>query len=354
MATLTETAYYTRRIVTIFVASLIGFTVFRLSFFTARDIWIRYNPPPPPPPTVEFGKLPQVVFPESEKPLPELAYRLETIGGAFTETPQSTKVYFMPQKAANLLALDRAKDKAKILGFGDEPKRLTGTTYRWEKRIEPPTTLEMDIISGSFYLRHLYEESPLLLSEKELPTNEQAIIEAKNFFDNLDLLTTDLTNGSGEVSYYRLILPDLIPVSSISEADFIRVDLFRADLGEYQIVPNNPIESPIFVLISGVKQNARQGERILEANYVYHPVSLENYATYPIKTIDSAWQELQGGEGYVANLGRNPEGQIVIRNAFLAYYDSEEKQPFLQPVYVFEGDGDFYAYVAAVSEEWSE
>jgi hypothetical protein len=51
-------------------------------------------------------------------------------------------------------------------------------------------------------------------------------------------------------------------------------------------------------------------------------------------------------------LGDNQEGQITIRNIFLAYFESEEPQNYLQPIFVFEGDKNFTAYVSAVDPEW--
>jgi len=37
---------------------------------------------------------------------------------------------------------------------------------------------------------------------------------------------------------------------------------------------------------------------------------------------------------------------------YLAYYDSLDPQTYLQPVFVFEGDDDFLAYVPAVEAAW--
>ncbi len=45
---------------------------------------------------------------------------------------------------------------------------------------------------------------------------------------------------------------------------------------------------------------------------------------------------------------------VVVRNVYLAYYDSFEPQTYMQPVFVFEGDDNFQALVPAVSQEWIE
>ena len=43
---------------------------------------------------------------------------------------------------------------------------------------------------------------------------------------------------------------------------------------------------------------------------------------------------------------------ITIRKMFLGYFDPDVYQEYLQPVYVFVGDGDFVGYVPAVSGEY--
>jgi hypothetical protein len=48
--------------------------------------------------------------------------------------------------------------------------------------------------------------------------------------------------------------------------------------------------------------------------------------------------------------GRPNQANITIKKMFLAYYDPDEYQPYLQPVYVFVGDNDFVGYVPAVED----
>jgi len=38
----------------------------------------------------------------------------------------------------------------------------------------------------------------------------------------------------------------------------------------------------------------------------------------------------------------------------MGYFDSVVPQHYMQPVYVFEGDGNFVGYVPAVSKDWVE
>lgn len=352
MATLTQTAQVTRRVLKIGAILLVGFVLFRITWSVGSGLWIKINPPPPPPPTVAFNKLPKLKFPEdsavSER---ELDYQLETIQGSLPNLGDIGRVFFMPQSAPNLLALDRAKQKARKIGFADQPEKANGTIYRWTSSSTPPTTLEMDINNGNFHLRYQFEDDQELLAQKNLPTDEQAAQEAKSFLQTNNLLTDDLATGSAEFNYLRFAPPSLSPVASLSEADFVRANLFRAGIDGMEILPPNPKKALISFLFSGSRERSK---RIIEVDYTYYPIDRNIFATYPLRPISDAWQELQEGNGSIANFGQNEDNKITIRQVYLAYYDSEEAQTFLQPIYVFKGDRDFFGYVPAIDPEWIE
>ncbi len=71
--------------------------------------------------------------------------------------------------------------------------------------------------------------------------------------------------------------------------------------------------------------------------------------SYPLKSIDSAWETLKKGDGYIASAEQDLQA-VVVRRIYLAYFDAEEAQQFLQPIYVFAGDNSFLAYVPAISD----
>lgn len=358
MATLTETAHYTRRGLVFGTIALIGFIVLKIALNLAGDVWRRLHPPPPPPPTVAFGKLPPLEFPEkesssaTESAIPaKLTYKLETIEGGLPKLPNVSKVYFMPIAKPSLLALKRAKEKAQKMGFVSQPKPITKTLYQWTTLAVPPTTLEMDINHGSFHFFYPYKTDQTLLTTKNLPTNQQSAQEAKNFLRNNEFLTDDLAEGTIEFDYLRLTPSGLFPAISLSEADFVRTNLFRSQLDGLKILPPNPKRSLVSFLFSGARE---QGKRIIEIYYSYFPIERETSATYPLKPVTVAWQEVQTGNGYLANLGQNENGQITIRRAYLAYYDALKPQNYLQPIYVFEGDKNFFSYSPAIDPKWTE
>ena len=261
------------------------------------------------------------------------------------------RVYFIPKEGPNLLALDRANQIAKKLSFKNQPQQTSEKIYRWITESTPSTTLDIDINTENFHLAYDYQNDQEILNSKDLPTNQQAAEEAKNFLANNGLLSDDLATGSAEFVYLKFTPPNLTPALSLSEADFVRVNLFRADLDGLKILPPNPKNSMISFLFSGSRA---LGKRIIEVNYTYYPIERETLATYPLKTSQTAWQELQGGAGYVANLGENQNGQIIIREVSLAYFDSNQSQNFLQPVFVFEGDNNFFGFVPAIDSKWTD
>jgi len=351
MFNLTQTAYWTRRLLKIGAFLLIAIIFLRVSFKIFSSVWQKIHPPAPPPPTVSFGKLPAIKFPGNSDSEKKLNYRLETIQGGLPKLAEVAKVFFIPKEGPNLLSLQRANQQAKKLGFNSEPQQINETTYRWNNGETPITTLDININTGNFHLLYAYETDAEVINAQDLPTNQQAAQEAKNFLDAQGLLSTDLATGSAEFVYLKYSPPNLLPVASLYEADFVRANLFRADLDGLKILPPNPKNSLVSFLFSGIRT---LGRRMVEINYSYYPLERETFATYPLKDTQTAWQELQGGKGYVANLGQNENGNIVIRKVSLAYYDADQPQNFLQPIYVFEGDNNFIGFVPAVSSQWTE
>ena len=350
MVNLTQTAYWTRRLLKLGAIFLIAIVFLRFAFQIIGTLWRKLNPPPPPPPTVSFGKLPALKFPEN-KNLPQLTFRLETIQGTLPNLGKVGKVFFIPKEGPNLLALERADNQAKKLGFTLEPQQINEKIYRWTDNKTPSSILEIDINTGNFHLKYDYENDSEVLNNKDLPNNQQAAQEAKNFLTGQGLLAADLATGSAEFTYLKYFPPDLLPVISFSEAEFIRANLFRADLDGLKILPPNPKNSLVSFLFSGIKT---LGKRIVEINYSYYPLERETFATYPLKSVQSAWQEFQGGKGYIANLEEIGKSEIVIRKVYLSFYEADQPQNFLQPIYVFEGDFNFIGFVSAVDSQWVE
>jgi len=349
MATLTETAYMTRKTIKYGAIFLVVFFILRFIWGITVSIYKKINPPKPAAPTVSFRVLPAIKFPK--KDLPKLTYSLETIQGTLPSLPNIATVYFMPKSEAKLFSSEGTKDIARRMGFTGNPRQAAETTLFFETGGVPNTTLGIDIATHNFVLNYDFVNDQTILAERKLPSDEQAVSEAKSFLGKASLLTESLSQGTGKVSYWKLKTPDLIPAISLSEAEFVRVDLFRKNLKDLPILTVHPKESLVYFLLSGSRSATK---RIVRAAYNHYPIDEEISGTYPLKTVNNAWQELVSGGGFVANLGNNSEGKITVRKAYLAYFEEGQEQNFLQPIFVFEGDNDFVAYVPAVDPEWVE
>lgn len=347
MATLSETASLTQKFIKYAIIGIAGVIFLRIVLTTVQKWWLSRHPTPPPVPTVSFGKLPKIIFPENKK---TVNVSLETATGSLPDFSDRGFVYNIQSQTPNLLALDRAKEQAKRLGFQGEPQLVSKEEYRFTNQGSLPETLEMNITNGSFTLKKSWQNDPALLLEKNLPGKEEAIIEAKNFLQQAGLLAQDLKDGEAKVRYLKLVGNNFKTAPSLSEADFVRVDLFRSKNEELPFLTANSQEGTIYLVLSGSRINYK---RFIEVVYRYFPTEYETAATYPLKSVDLAWQELEKGEGFISSIDAGIS-QTKVRKVSLAFFDPYTAQKYIQPVFVFEGDANFQAFVPAVSPEWQE
>lgn len=96
----------------------------------------------------------------------------------------------------------------------------------------------------------------------------------------------------------------------------------------------------------------RLKRQVVAGEYRYFPIDQTQVSTYPLKTAKEAYDNLVNGKGYIADLGLNTNGKIIIRKIYLANYDPDTQTDFFQPIVVFEGDNGFVAYVPAVTDAY--
>lgn len=350
MASLTETAYYTRRTINWVILAMIAYIVLRILWSVFVTVFLIIFPPKPPPPNHAFSVLPAVKFPKTASPSAQLTFRLETITGILPKASESANVYFMPKTPANLLALTKTQEFAKRLQFDPTPIQETKNIYRFDDPESPIRKLRYDIVSNNFILRYLFEQDTGLFLEKNLPLEPAARAEAKSLLQTYNLYPDDLANGSETVSFLKLSAGKLVPTTSLSQADAVRIDFFRTSVGNSPIVTPFPHEGQVAIVFSGSSNNKKH---ILQWAYTFWPIDYTTIGTYGLKTPSQAWQELQSGGGFIARYPTTGTN-VTVRNISIGYYDSFEPQTYLQPIFVFEGDGGFLSYVPAVAPPWIE
>ncbi len=255
----------------------------------------------------------------------------------------------MPKSSPNLLGLSKTQEFAQKLQFDPTPIQESKNIYRFNDAEESLRRMRYDIVSRNFIVRYAFERDAALFIEKNLTSSETIQQEALNILQSYSLYPDDLEDGPVTMTYLRLLSDQLIPTTSLSTSDAVRVDFFRKAIGGSPVVTPIADEAHISIIFSG-SRNLKK--RLLQFAYTYWPVDYLTSATYALKPSTQAWEELQQGKGYIL---RYPKDSMtaVIRNAYIAYYDSFDAQTYLQPIFVFEGDNGFLAYVPAVTDEWT-
>ncbi len=338
--TLTKTAAFARKGIIVTGILVVTIMVGRIFLSAAVSYWKATHPPAPPPPTVGFGVLPRIDFPVSkERPS---SYQLEVPPSKVPQLGDRAKVFFMPISEPSLLAVEKANQKAASFGFVFEPEVLDERTYRWTKGTPIDSTLEIDTYTGTFELTTAWSSHPEIFSNPEFLDVQQTVSRVKALLQQSGELPADLATVSGQVEYVRAIGDEFRVANGQTDAQALRVSLSRAPIDGFSV--KTPYGN------QGLVQAVLLGNQVLYMNSNYYDVDYETYETYPLRSLEYAWKVLSNGEGYVASKG--DFDTAVIRDIYLAYFDSFEEQQYMQPVYVFEGDGGFLGFVEAIDPQF--
>lgn len=343
---LTQTAYWTRKIIKYGTFFIIFLIIGRIAWGIGWEIYKKVFPPPPPPPTVEFGRLPILAAPKKEEGN-SFSFVLQTPTSELPILPTVANVYFMPQAQSSFLNLEEAEKIANSLGFSGSNRAISETVYRFDHR-DAPGNVEINIINKIFSLNYNVAQTPELLSLQPRST-EEALSATQSLLTRANLLTEGLKDGQKTFDFLKAEPPNLVGAISLSEANFVRVNFFRASFDDLPVLTPEKIQANVWFLVSGDRSSGRQ---IIAGEYHYFPVDKNNASTYPLKTAQTAWDELVAGKSFIAQGPQDGGKKITIRKVYLGYYDSGLPQGFLQPIVVFEGDAGFTAYVPAVTQEY--
>lgn len=295
-------------------------------------------------PTVKYGVLPKIVFPD--KQFQKKVFTKELPNDAFPKFSDQAKVYVVYRSDRSFLALEEDTKTAKQLGFPDTPTEIQPSVYEFKNKDNQ--TLTMNVTDGSFKLSYPYQNDQMLLNPDRVPDKTEAIDAASSFLRTANKLSDDLENGEKVVTFWKISIDGLKAVQAQSEANAVRVDFFRKNVDtDYKIVTAEPERASVSVLVSGSTVASKE---IIEVTYKYAPVDRESFSTYPIKTVDQAWNELTAGNYWPAS--DVDSANEIIRKVSLAYFEPVSLTNYMEPVYVFEGDGKFVGYVSAVANNY--
>lgn len=346
-------------------------------------------PPQIAPANQAYGKIPYIEFPQSTIDQ-DFTYTIDTLDGTLPEFPDRLVVYPMTKEEPDLLNLETVKDKISAMKIVDNSGNPLpeiprgGPVYEWEELTGIQRRVIFDIVAMNFTLTSEYLGSNTVLRAsgfRNVPDETAAIPVVQAFLESITLLPVDIdlaktTTPDPEFNYitkpqmFTINGGELIPATSLSNAQVVRVDLYQKDI-EYKLTagtkgnlskfqdfdikmpilyPRPPYSTMNFLVASG-----NSSLEVVSAIYNHHLPNLEpeadkEAATYPIKNAEEAFADLQEGNSYIAAYSGSDQ-QILVNKVYMAYYLGESPQEYLMPIIVFEGPNGFFGYVSAVKEE---
>ena len=345
MSQLTEIARYSRKFVKFFLIGLVAIIILVPSIRAFREYWQELHPQPPPPPNIIFGAIPPINFGFPRHQLEDLSFQLQTVDGNLPNLGNQSRVYFMPILGPKFFDEDKTRKTAALLGFNRELGKISLTRFAFSN---PKTnaSLKIDTVNNNFEINYPYQND-LFFANTPGPSQYQALQAIQNVLSRAELWHEDIDSSKTNYLFLRYDqdYQKLVPAPSLSESELVKVNLFRADLDDQPIMPPDPDEANIAFIIS----SRSRGQEIIFGKHIRYPISYDRWGTYPIKSSVTAWEEFRSNQGFIARLGNNSSQElIIIRRIYLAYFDPEVPQSFLQPIFVFEGYNDFLAYLPAL------
>jgi hypothetical protein len=298
---------------------------------------------------VRYGNLPKIEFPEKKFEVKN--FSLELANDKLPDLGKQARVYVVFRTDKNFLALETETKTAKELGFETNSRLISPNIYEFTNSSNQK--LIVNILDGSFRLSYPYAQDQALMSSAQLPSKEALISKAKLFLEQAKKLPNDIKDGENKISYWKNEGSGLKQVSSPSEANMARIDLYRSSVNEdLKIVSTDINRAPISILISASSVN---GKDIVDVDYKYVNIDRNSFATYPIRSTNEAFADLSSGEYWPA--ADVADKDIIIQKVSLSYFEPANLTNFMQPVYVFEGidkkGNKFIAYVRAVSAKFT-
>lgn len=298
-------------------------------------------PPKPPGETVAFGTLPSFDLSGGVKQMRTIEFRLQTITGNLPSLPKRAKVFAFAQKIPSFASEQVMKDKVRSLGFNDSPSDISGSTFVFLPRdkTDERTNIKLDILSGTFLLGSTIK--PEMAGER-LADLANPLNKAHNFFSVMGLDFFQFPKEKAVSKMLKFEDGSLVESDALINTDFLEVDYYFTEIDGLPTTYLKKGGSPVFTIVSN--------DKVIYAKKEIRDIELFRFATYPLKTIASAWDELKSGKGY---FNSDPgTSSIDIRDIKLGYVIDTKFDRYLQPVYLFMGDNNFVAFIPAVDDKW--
>lgn len=349
MTTLTQITQTVRKIIILILLTTVVGSSFLLIVSILKKAFVPVAKPPAPIITSPiFDKLPPAEFPQQLFPF-DIKFSIETISGKLPEASPTAKVFFLPKKQQGLLTNIKAIQDAKKLGFTHQPQIIDKKFIFKEENKE----FIIDPITRNFSYTYNFLNDSSVFSDNKTLTKNEAISQALDFLNSIDAIPEDYDLQNIQTIFLTFNGSQFIPLGSQeseANATSVKVSLLRKKIDDLTVITPQYNEGNIYVIIS---KSLDKNKQIIKAERKHQEVSYDNFGVYPLKNINTAWNDFLKGNGYIVNPGNSTfTKRAVIRDGFLAYYDNPEKQSYLIPIYVFTGDNGFVGFTNAIADEW--
>ena len=343
--TLSQTADLTKKIITLSLLILFLGTVSFIGYKAWHAYYIAHLPPVVEKPDTKFGPLPQPDFPTSSVSSSNYSYSLDTSTGSLPKIgidpgfDKIIKVYFITKSFSTLLSPEKSQNLATKFNINSEPQILSDTKYGFS---DQGKSLTVDLDTGNF----LYNKEATVSGKETLDSDDQLVSGFEQILSNLGVLTDDIKKGRTKITLLKSGGNNLIPTSLRAEAQAVQISIWPQNIDKKSIFTpdfNTALVNAIVI------KSAISLDNYISIQFTNFPIDITTFATYSTKTPEAAYGDLKSGKGVVVLEPTKP--QVSISSVYLGYYLSDNYNPYLEPIYVFEGQ-NFVAYIPAITDEF--
>lgn len=292
-----------------------------------------------------FGKLPKPEIPSSTTSA-GFKFQIDTIEGKPVTATKSANVYSLLPTSTKFGYRDRISKMANQLGFADtNTYSLIGDTTTFKNDNQ---ALDIKISNFNFKYLYQYEKDVDLFIRSIIPTAQESVNNSISLLQSLDRFPNEFDSANSLTNYFFFNVDKklAVPVARNIDANIVEVNFYRKNLDDIPTVSSRFPNSNNFVRLASSSKEFVP----IEVQVNFFERSLDKVGAYPLITGDTAFEALKKGEGKVL-LNSNPDNKnITIKKMYIAYFEPDVYMGYLQPYYVFEGDG-FAAVVYAISPE---
>lgn len=335
MITLTSFANFSRKATFFSALGLAAILLLFILVIFGVNIKNALFPPKPLPASVAFGILPKTDFSGGIQAKTNINYKIDTISGDLPPLAVNAKVFVVDNVDPTFSAISEARKKAQRAGFTGDPIIIPGG-FKFVDTNDNSKVLIIDSTNGNF----IFQTN---MQNVQKPVSTQSAIDfANNFLAPFGLSINEFPVNKIQIDNLKIINGNLANALSLSDADIVRLNFYRADLDGLPIVPILDGQSQIWTLV---------GNRgVVGAKMNMFNLSRFKFATYPLKGTQKAFSDLQSGK---AVFNKDFTGNTFdITDVTLGYVESDNTKGFLEPVYIFKSQNSLAAFVSAVSDNW--